>query len=232
MKSLESIYESILLENQNPNDIDIELLNSCINGTYTINDDGSIDVAGNVELNNKNLTKIPFKFRNVRGGFYCNNNQLTSLEGVPNTVGGSFYCYGNQLTSLEGAPNTVGGNFSCYFNQLTSLDGAPNNVGGGFFCNNNQLASLEGAPNTVGDNFVCNNNQLASLDGAPNTVGGSFFCYNNQNLPYSELFKIVDNVKYDIYYISVNTSEGKDKIRRDRDIKETLKDDELGSLDV
>ena len=30
MKSLESIYESILLENQNPNDIDIELLNSCI----------------------------------------------------------------------------------------------------------------------------------------------------------------------------------------------------------
>ena len=211
MKSLESIYESILLENQNPNDIDLELLNSCINGTYTINDDGSIDVAGNVELNNKNLTKIPFKFRNVRGGFFCYNNQLTSLEGVPNNVGGYFYCHNNQLTSLEGAPNTVGG---------------------GFYCNDNQLTSLEGVPNTIGGYFYCNNNQLTTLDGAPNTVGGSFYCYGNSNLSYSELFKIVDTVKYDIYYISVNTPEDKDKIRRDRDIKETLKDDELGSLDV
>ena len=124
---------------------------------------------GAVNLSNRNLTKIPFKFRNVSGSFYCYNNQLTSLEG---------------------------------------------------------------APNTVGDNFVCNNNQLASLDGAPNNVGGGFDCYNNQNLPYSELFKIVDNVKGDIYYSSSTIPEDKDKIRRDRDIKETLKDDELGSLDV
>ena len=232
MKSLESIYNSILLENQNTNDIDIELLNSCINGTYTINDDGSIDVNGNVELNNKNLTKIPFKFRNVRGGFFCYNNKLTSLDGAPNNVGGYFYCHNNQLTSLKGAPNTVGGSFDCYNNQLTTLEGSPNTVGGGFYCNNNQLTSLEGVPNTVGGYFYCNNNQLTTLDGAPNTVGGSFYCYGNPNLSYSELFKIVDTVKYDIYYISVNTPEDKDKIRRDRDIKETLKDDELGSLDV
>ncbi len=232
MKSLESIYESILLENQNTNDIDIELLNSCINGKYAINDDGSIDVYGNVELNNKNLTKIPFKFRNVRGGFFCYNNKLTSLDGAPNNVGGYFYCNNNQLTSLEGSPNTVGGGFYCNNNQLTSLKGAPNNVGGGFYCNNNQLTSLEGVPNNVGGYFYCNNNQLTTLDGAPNTVGGSFCCYGNSNLSYSELFKIVDTVKYDIYYISVNTPEDKDKIRRDRDVKETLKDDELGSLDV
>ena len=127
MKSLESIYESILLENQNTNNIDLELLKSCVKGTYTINDDGSIDVDGDVNLSRKKLTKIPFKFRNV---------------------------------------------------------------------------------------------------------SGSFFCYNNQNLPYSELFKIVDNVKCNIYYSSFNTSDDKDKIRRDRDIKETLKDDELGNLDV
>ena len=169
MKSLESIYESILLENQNPNDIDIELLNSCINGTYTINDDGSIDVEGSVNLSRKKLTKIPFNFSKVSGVFRC------------------------------------------YHNQLTSLDGAPNNVGSGFDCSDNQLTSLEGAPNNV---------------------GGYFYCYNNPNLSYSELFKIVDTVKYDIYYISVNTPEDKDKIRRDRDIKEILKDDELGSLDV
>ena len=101
--------------------------------------------------------------------------------------------------------------FSCYDNQLTSLDGAPITVGGGFDC-------------------TCNN--LISLKGAPNRVGGNFLCYNNPNLPYSELFKIVDNVKGDILYSSPNTLEDKDKIRRDRDVKTTLKDDELGSLDV
>jgi len=71
MKSLESICN-----------IDLELLKKCINGKYTINDDGSIDVDGEVDLSRKKLTKIPFKFRNVSGGFYCNNNQLTSLKRV------------------------------------------------------------------------------------------------------------------------------------------------------
>ena len=190
MKSLESIYNSILLENQNLNNIDIKLLKRCITGTYTINDDGSIDVDGDVDLSTKKLTKIPFKFRNVSGDFYCNNNQLTSLKGAPNNVGGDFFCYDNQLTSLEGAPN---------------------NVGGGFYCSNNQLTSLEGAPNTV---------------------GGGFYCDNNPNLPYSELFKIVDNVKGNILHSSFSTPEDKDKIRRDRDVKNILKDDELGNLDV
>src|SRR5574344_1156209 len=113
MKSLESIYNSILLENQNTNNIDIELLKECVIGTYTINDDGSIDVDGMVRLTNKYLTKIPFKFRNVSGSFWCNSNPLTSLEGAPNSVGGGFYCSDNQLTSLEGAPNSVGGVFNC-----------------------------------------------------------------------------------------------------------------------
>ena len=211
MKSLESIYESILLENQNTNNIDLELLKSCVKGTYTINDDGSIDVEGAVTLSSKKLTKIPFNFGKVSGNVYCHNNQLTSLKGSPNTVGGNFYCYSNQLTSLEGAPNTVGVCFSC---------------------SNNQLTTLEGAPNTVGSGFYCSSNKLTSLEGSPNTVGGSFDCSSNPNLPYSELFKIVDNVGCDIYYSSFNTPEDKDRIRRDRDVKETLKDDELGSLDV
>ena len=169
MQSLESIYNSILLENQNPNNIDIKLLKECVDGTYTINEDGSIDVDGSVYINNRDLIKIPFKFRNVSGYFTCSNNQLTSLEGAPNTVGGSFNCHNNQLTSLECAPNTVGGNF---------------------------------------------------------------YCHNILNLPYSELFKIVDKVDGDIFYSSVTTPEDKDKIRIDRDIKDILKDDELGNLDV
>ena len=172
------------------NNINLELLlTECIEGTYTINDDGSIDVDGDVNLGNKDLTKIPFKFRHVSG---------------------DFHCYNNYLTSLEGAPITVGGIFDCGYNNLTSLEGAPNNVG-----------SI----------FRCDYNELVSLDGAPNFVGDVFWCRFNPNLPYSELFKIVDNMK-GIYYSSMDNPEDKDKIRRDRDVKNVLKDDELGSLDV
>ena len=188
---MKSIYNSILLENQNPNNIDLELLKICTDGTYTINDDGSIDVVGYVDLNQTNLTKIPFKFRHVSDGFRCSNNYLTSLEGAPITVGGIFDCGHNHLTSLEGAPNSVGGNFNCD-----------------------------------------HNNNLTSLNGAPITVNGDFYCHGIPNLPYSELFKIVDKVKGGIYYSSLSILEDKDKIREGRDVKNILKDDELGNLDV
>jgi hypothetical protein len=86
---------------------------------YTINDDFSIDVVGDVNLHYQDLTKIPLKFNKVGGDFYCGFNQLTTLRGAPNTVGGDFFCFMNQLTSLEGGPNTVGGSFVCY-NNLSS----------------------------------------------------------------------------------------------------------------
>jgi len=104
---------------------------------YTINDDGSIDVDGNVNLSDRELTKLPLKFRNVSGYFYCSDNELTSLEGSPISVGRDFYCYRNELTSLEGSPSSVGGHFWCDNNKLTSLEGCPRSVGGGFSCLSN-----------------------------------------------------------------------------------------------
>ena len=105
---------------------------------YTINpSDGTVDVDDDVDLHNKGLTKIPFKFGKVTGDFYCYNNSLTSLQGAPTSVGGHFYCARNSLTSLQGAPSSVGGNFDCYDNSLTSLQGAPSSVGGGFYCHSN-----------------------------------------------------------------------------------------------
>ena len=85
---------------------------------YTINSDGSIDVAGDVWLNNKGLTELPLVFNKVSGSFRCSNNQLTSLKGSPRWVGSWFSCYNNQLTSLEFSPEYVGGWFSCEFNDL------------------------------------------------------------------------------------------------------------------
>lgn len=81
---------------------------------YTINEDGSIDVDGTVNLSSKGLTKLPLKFRNVTGYFDCSFNQLTALEGCPTSINGNFYCNNNPLTTLEGCPASVnGGDFFC-----------------------------------------------------------------------------------------------------------------------
>ena len=147
---------------------------------YTINEDSTIDVDGDVDLYDKRLTKIPLKFGKVSGYFNCSANQFKSLEGSPLSVGRDFSCSSNQLKSLEGAPLSVGGYFNCISNQLTSLSGAPLSVGRDFSCNLNKLISLEGSPLSVGGNFYCSYNQLKSLDGISRRISGGIYCRNNQ----------------------------------------------------
>ena len=86
---------------------------------YTINDDGTIDVNGGVNLYNKGLTELPLRFNKVTGSFNCDYNRLTSLKGCPRWIGGNFSCAGNKLTSLEFSPDYVGGFFWCDYNNLT-----------------------------------------------------------------------------------------------------------------
>ena len=122
---------------------------------YTINEDKSVDVDGDVDLYYKNLTKLPLKFRHVKGNFSCVDNNLETLEGAPETVDGYFSCVRNKLTTLEGAPETVGGEFNCNSNNLTTLQGAPRRVNGSFYCSyNKNLMSLEGI-STIYGNLYC-----------------------------------------------------------------------------
>ncbi|MCK9477782.1 MAG: hypothetical protein M0R46_17855 [Candidatus Muirbacterium halophilum] len=112
--------------NENINRSEIDAICEIYNiKNYTINDDGSIDVDGNVDLFNKGLKVLPLKFRKVSGDFYCSYNQLISLEGAPQSIGGDFHCRYNKLTSLEGAPQRVGGIFWCYSNNLKNIDYLP-----------------------------------------------------------------------------------------------------------
>jgi len=106
-----------------------------IYGEYTINEGGEVDVDGNVDLSERNLTEIPIKFGKVSGDFSVYQNKLTTLKNSPYWIGESFYCYQNNLTSLEGVPSYVGDWFSCDKNLLTSLEFAPSYVGGRFNCN-------------------------------------------------------------------------------------------------
>ena len=86
---------------------------------YTVNDDGSIDVNGRVDLSFYELTELPLRFNKVTGSFNCDYNRLTSLKGCPRWIGGNFSCAGNKLPSLEFSPDYVGGFFWCDYNNLT-----------------------------------------------------------------------------------------------------------------
>jgi len=128
---------------------------------YTINDDLTVDVDGNVDLRNRMETEFPshVRFGMVTEGFYCAGNSLVSLVGCPKIVGGNFNCDHNLLVSLEESPKTVVGYFSCSHNRLKSLGGSPKMVGGNFYCDHNRLlTSLEGCPEKVGRHFYCSGN--------------------------------------------------------------------------
>jgi hypothetical protein len=127
-------------------------------GNWSINSEGLVDVDGDVNLYNKNLTNLPFNFGHVTGNFDCASNYLTNLKGCPESVGGYFDCASNYLTNLKGCPKSVDGYFNCHANEITSLEGCPQKVGRGFYCWNNQLTTLRFAPEEVeGEVFVLPN---------------------------------------------------------------------------
>ena len=99
---------------------------------YTVNDDGSIDVNGSVDLSWCKLTELPLRFNKVTGYFDCSNNNLTTLKGCPKWIGGWFSCHDNQLTSLEFSPDYVGDYFSCSYNKLTD-NYCETEIGGYFY---------------------------------------------------------------------------------------------------
>jgi len=95
---------------------------------WSINTDGTVDVDGDVYMQNNGLTKIPIKFGKVTGHFRCDFNYLSTLEWAPYEVGGVFNCVHNKLTSLKGGPSRVGGNYWCNNNKLITLEGFPKEV--------------------------------------------------------------------------------------------------------
>jgi hypothetical protein len=123
---------------------------------YTINDDGSIDVNGDVYLWSRRLTELPLTFNKVTGYFNCGGNKLTTLKGCPRWVGSSFTCYNNRLTSLEFSPDYVGSSFTCINNQLTD-NYCDTEIGGVFY------TTLEQDGLIISNNKATNYNQWRKI---------------------------------------------------------------------
>jgi len=126
---------------------------------YTINDDYSIDVNGNVSIQGLSLKEIPFKFNRVTGHFICFNNKLATLAGSPYYVGGMFNCNNNNLVNLIGAPDEVEDDFVCTNNKLISLEGCPKEIGGSLNCQYNKLTKLDTISNIKKD-IYCGGNKI------------------------------------------------------------------------
>jgi hypothetical protein len=126
---------------------------------YTINPDGSIDVAGDVNLQQMKLAKLPLKFNKVSGNFYCQNNKLSSLAGSPISVGGDFNCSINHLVSLMDSPLKVNGNYICTNNILLNLVGCAEAIGGSLYVGDEVNSTYSGNIDIAveGDVYLSNN---------------------------------------------------------------------------
>lgn len=124
--------------------------------SFTILKDNSVDVHGDVKLNDRltNLLKLPLNFNVVDGDFDISDNELISLDGCPNKVAGSFMAHKNELTSLKGGPKEVGGSFIVLHNNITSLQNAPTMVKEDFICSHNPLRDLDGLNTVLGYVFT------------------------------------------------------------------------------
>jgi hypothetical protein len=120
--------------------------------SYTINNDLTVDVDGDVKLNSKPLSQLPVQFGFVNGNFEVWNCKLQSLKGSPIKVTGKFNCGNNLLQSLEYCPREVGSVFLFHENNITTLEYAPDSVGIFKHCINS-LKDLKGFKTQVRNYF-------------------------------------------------------------------------------
>lgn len=93
--------------------------------TYTWNEDGSVDVEGNVYVNytKYRFNKLPVKFRKVSGYFSVYNLGLTTFENFPTEILGYCSCRQNYFETLDYMPKIIGGNFYTNFrNEIYARD--------------------------------------------------------------------------------------------------------------
>ncbi len=118
------------------------------NAVIELNDDNEfvVNVYGDVNLGNQNLTSIPVKFGVVDGNFIAVNNKLTSLYGCPSIVKKRFSVSMNHLTTLEGGPSVVEENYCCTHNNLSSLNGVAKKIKGTLLASDNHITTIEYLP--------------------------------------------------------------------------------------
>jgi len=168
---------------------------------YEIIHNYTVDVFENVDISQRNLPRIPVKFRRIVGDFDCSYNKLNNLTNSPEEVTGLFDCSLNGLYSIVGGPKIVRNGYYCSDNNLTDLEGFPLEVYKVFDAERNNLKTLKGTPEILlckdfdvsqnklvnlydgpkkGFNFNCSHNQIVTLENGVLELKGIFDCTYNK----------------------------------------------------
>lgn len=149
---------------------------------FTINDDFSIDVQGDVFFGSPiDGGELPLTFNIINGNFFCAATGLTTLKGSPRIVNGYYDCSTNKLESLEFSPNYIGTDLLCHNCGLTDLKHFPEHIGGDIICSYNKLTSLENIQSIIDGKLDCRGNDITTLVGGPTEVN-TFNLSKNINL--------------------------------------------------
>jgi len=186
---------------------------------YTINDDGTVDVDGDVILSNLEAydDKIPVLFNNVSGDFDVSWKGLKTLKGSPKYVGGNFDCSDNLIQSLQFCPETIEGDFICHNNKLLQkIDCFPKSVGKDVNLGYCSIRKLNNLPEEINGDFICWNNLLESDKGAPIVKSGSLLLSDNPfntTIDFEEP-KLNSNLKNAIFHAKISSDNKSTQIHK------------------
>lgn len=134
---------------------------------YTIDEDLTVHVDGDVNLASKGLKVLPVQFGKVTGKFNCSGNRLRQLLGSPRIVK-DFDCSNNNLFNLLFAPKEAEV-LNCSCNRIVSFEGAPLKLKE-LHCASNRIRSLKGIPEITGGILIADcgiaHNEIRERTGA------------------------------------------------------------------
>ena len=142
---------------------------------FTINDDNTVDVNGDLNLDGLRHDKLPVKFGSVTGSVSLVGSLLRTLVGLPDEIKGDLDITTMELDSTDGFPMKVYGDVHIGSINVKSTMSTSrlSHVEGDLVLTEYGADSFVGLPEYVGGNFMVSDcPQLKSLKGMPKEVGG------------------------------------------------------------
>ena len=120
-----------------------------------INDDFTVDVAGNVIIRlGHDIKNLPCKFNRINGNFFIELSFAINsfIDKFPERVEGKLSVTNCGLDSLKDLPTKyVGKDFVCNSNNLQTFDGLPEYIGGDIDADSNDIYTCDFLENFEGD---------------------------------------------------------------------------------
>jgi hypothetical protein len=132
------------------------------------NDDGSLDLYGNLNIVNNNklikeLEQANVEIQNMYGSFVIHKCEIESLSFMPKRIHGKVEIVQCILDALDGFSHEVNGPINLSHNNLKSLKGICEVVRGDLILNHNHLENLEFLPKQIFGTLNIQYNKITDL---------------------------------------------------------------------